>query len=185
MSSLQDQLLQAGLVDAKKAKKASKDKRKAQKVQKKSKQVVVDETKAAAAKAREDKAARDRQLNEERKAEQEKKAIQAQIRQLISMNRIEKGSGADLLGYNFTDGKSIKKIHVTGIIQKQLERGQLAIVKLVHVGQQEPDYELVPAAVADKISQRDQECVISRQETADIDEDDPYADYQIPDDLMW
>lgn len=185
MSSLQDQLLKAGLVDAKQAKKASKDKRKSQKVQKKSKQVVVDEAKVAAAKAREEKAARDKQLNEERKAEQEKKAIAAQIRQLIDLNKVDKGAGGDLLGYNFTDGKQIKKVHVTAAIQKQLEKGQLAIVKLMEVGKDEAGYELVPAAVADKISQRDQDCVISKQEKIEIDEDDPYADYQIPDDLMW
>ena len=43
MSSLQDQMLKAGLVDTKKAKKVSKEKRKNTKVQHKSKEIVVDE----------------------------------------------------------------------------------------------------------------------------------------------
>jgi uncharacterized protein YaiL (DUF2058 family) len=44
----------------------------------------------------------------------------------------------------------------------------------------------VPAVVADKIKQRDESVVLSQQAVnTDIDEDDPYADYQIPDDLMW
>jgi len=67
--------------------------------------------------------------------------------------------------------------------------GRLAIVKL------EQAYELVPAAVADKINQRDNHTVvlqniISETSTADasvdsVDEDDPYADFVVPDDLMW
>jgi hypothetical protein len=48
-------------------------------------------------------------------------------------------------------------------------------------------YELVPMVVADKIRQRDESYVIvSQQPQASVDEaDDPYADYKIPDDLMW
>lgn len=180
MSSLQDQLLKAGLVDKKKANKASKDKRKSQKLQNKSKQVVVDEAKAAAAKARVEKNERDKQLNEERKAAAEVKAIAAQIKQLIEMNRQPKGEGDDAVGYNFTDGKQIKKIYVSTVVQKQLANGRLAIAKLGG------EYEIVPSVVADKIKQRDEAIVLSQQavNTA-VEEDDPYADYQIPDDLMW
>jgi uncharacterized protein YaiL (DUF2058 family) len=180
MSSLQDQLLKAGLVDKKKANKASKEKRKSQKLKNKSKEVVVDETKAAAAKARVEKAERDKQLNEERKAAAEVKAIAAQIKQLIEMNRQPKGGGDDAVGYNFADGKHIKKIYVSALAQKQLANGHLAIAKLGE------DYEIVPAVVADKIKQRDESVVLSQQAVnTEIEEDDPYADYQIPDDLMW
>lgn len=180
MSSLQDQLLKAGLVDEKKAKKVKKDKRKATKQQHKSKTVAVDETKAAAAQARAEKAERDRRLNEERKADAERKAIAAQIKQLIEMNRQPKGtSGKDEVAYNFTDGKQIKKIYVSEEVQGLLTRGRLAIVKLGE------GYELVPSPVAEKISQRDESYVISQAVAQEVDEDDPYADYQIPDDLMW
>jgi uncharacterized protein YaiL (DUF2058 family) len=180
MSSLQDQLLKAGLVDKKKANKASKEKRKSQKLQNKSKAVVVDETKAAAVKARVEKTERDKQLNEDRKAAAEIKAIAAQIKQLIEMNRQSKGGGDDAVGYNFTDGKHIKKIYVSALAQKQLANGRLAIAKLGE------EYEIVPAVVADKIKQRDESVVLSQQAVnTEVDEDDPYADYQIPDDLMW
>ncbi len=179
MSSLQDQLLKAGLVDAKKAKKNQKDKRKATKVQKKSKQEVVDENKLQAQKTREDKAARDRELNAERQAEAERKAILAQIKQLIKMNAQPKGHGD--IAYNFTDGKQIKKLYVNAEIQRLLTRGRLAIVK------QGEGYELVPTPVADKIAERDDSFIVSLSEVASEveDEEDPYADYQIPDDLMW
>jgi len=48
-------------------------------------------------------------------------------------------------------------------------------------------YELVPTPVAEKIQQRDVSYVITQVLSAPIetDEEDPYADYQIPDDLMW
>jgi hypothetical protein len=180
MSSLQDQLLKAGLVDKKKAAKVSKEKRKSQKVKHKSKQIAVDETKEAAIKVRAEKFARDKQLNEERKAAGEVKAIAAQIKQLIQMNCQSKGEGENVVGYNFTDGKQIKKIYVAPITQKQLANGRLAIVKL------DNEYELVPAIVADKISQRNASVVLSQQlATSEPEDDDPYADYQIPDDLMW
>jgi len=173
-------MLKAGLVDKKTAKQADKDKRKAKKVQHKSKEVAVDETKIAAAKTRADKVERDRELNDKLKDNADKKAIKAQIKQLIETNRQDKGQGSNLLEHNFTDGKHIKKILVLSNIQQDILKGRLAIVKL---GDQ---YELVPAAIADKISQRNANYVLSQAVKADeVDEDDPYADYQIPDDLMW
>ncbi|MAZ87027.1 MAG: nucleoprotein/polynucleotide-associated enzyme [Cellvibrionaceae bacterium] len=179
MSSLQEQMLKAGLVDAKKAKQNQKDKRKAAKVQKKSKQEVVDETKLQAQKVREEKAAKDRELNAQRQAEVERKAIAAQIKQLIEMNVQSKGGGD--IAYNFTDGKQIKKLYVTAELQRLLTRGRLAIVKLGE------SYELVPTPVAEKIAERDSSAIVSLAEvsTEAAEEDDPYADYQIPDDLMW
>ena len=77
--------------------------------------------------------------------------------------------------------KKIKKIYLTPALQEQLVKGRIAIVKLAD------KYELVPAPVAEKIHQRDEAIVIVKNsnEATEIDEDDHYADYQIPDDLMW
>ena len=60
-------------------------------------------------------------------------------------------------------------------------RGILAVVKLGE------GYELVPRVVADKIAQRAENAVIVANTKAaqQADEDDPYKDYVIPDDLMW
>jgi len=58
----------------------------------------------------------------------------------------------------------------------------LAIAKLSN------DYKLVPKAIAEKINLRSTDFIIilnDKVESEEIDEDDPYADYQIPDDLMW
>ncbi|MEN0039340.1 MAG: DUF2058 domain-containing protein [Cellvibrio sp.] len=181
MASLQDQLLKAGLIDAKKAKQANKEKRKETNVARRSSEEVVDEIKQSAEQARVEKAERDRELNRQRDQELQQKAIAAQIKQLIENHRQSKGAGDGDVEYNFSDGKLIKKIRVSKTVQEQIVRGVLAVVKLGE------GYELVPRIVADKISQRDEKFVIvaNTKNTQQAEEDDPYKDYVIPDDLMW
>ncbi|MGB1907209.1 MAG: DUF2058 domain-containing protein [Spongiibacter sp.] len=177
MASLQEQLLKAGLADEKKVKKIKQEQRKAKKANKG--KAEVDEGKLAAQKALAEKAARDREINRQRQAEAEKKAIFAQIIQLVDVNRIDRKQGD--IAYQFTDGKKIKRVYVTDTQQNQLVKGLIAIVKI------KESYELVPAAIAEKIKQRDASVilVLNEKSASDVDEDDPYADYQIPDDLMW
>ncbi len=46
----------------------------------------------------------------------------------------------------------------------------------------------MPAGVAEKIRQRDESVILllnTRSAAEQVEEDDPYADFQIPDDLMW
>lgn len=178
MASLQDQLLKAGIVDSKKAKKIVKEKRKEARSQPKG-HARVDETREQAQRSLAEKAERDRELNRELQAQNEQKAIQAQVIQLITMNRIERAGGD--IPFQFVDGKKIKKIHVTAQIQAELSRGRIAIARL------EGRYELIPAAAARKIMQRDSSAILllNTGEPAVVGEDDPYAAYQIPDDLMW
>jgi uncharacterized protein YaiL (DUF2058 family) len=176
-NSLQDQLRKAGLVDSRQLSAVTKEKKKQEKQQRKHKIETVDETKQNAQQAREEKAERDRQLNFQRDEEARAKAIVAQIKQLIGISELPR-TGAEL-PYNFTDGTRIKKILVTADMQDRLSNGRLAIVKF------DEHYSVVPKAVAEKIRLRDPAYVIvSNTVTAD-DADDPYADYKIPDDLMW
>ncbi len=178
MSSLQDQLLKAGLADEKKAKAVRSEKRKQRKQQPKG-AAQVSETELRARQAREEKAERDRQLNMERQKKAEKKAIQAQIRQLVESNRLDRSRGET--SYQFVDGKKIKKLLVDDIMVDQLSRGRLAVVSLGE------NYEVVPDKVARKIMERDESAVIVLHDRKqdDVGEDDPYAGYEIPDDLMW
>jgi uncharacterized protein YaiL (DUF2058 family) len=178
MASLQDQLLKAGIVDKKKAKNIKKEQRKQAKQQPKG-SVQVDEAKEAAKRTLAEKVERDRQVNKHLQAEAEKKAIHAQIIQLVSLNRIDRQQGD--VAYQFTDQKKIKKIYLTAALQEQLIKGKIAIVKLAE------QFDLVPAPVAEKIRQRDEGIVVlqNSNDSTEIDENDPYADYQIPDDLMW
>ena len=63
----------------------------------------------------------------------------------------------------------------------QIQFGHLAVVRL------DDKYELIPVRAAEKIRERDASCVIvcnPQQSGANVD-DDPYADFRIPDDLMW
>ena len=178
MASLQDQLLKAGIVDLKKAKEIKKEKRKQAKQRPKG-SVQVDETKEQAKRALAERSQHDRDTNRQQQAQADKKAVHAQIIQLINVNRINRQGGE--IAYQFSDKRKIKKLYVTASLQGQLIKGQIAIVKLGE------NYELVPAAVAEKIRQRNAAIIVllNTKESSAVDEDDPYADYQIPDDLMW
>lgn len=178
MASLQDQLLKAGLADEKKAKAIRNEKKKQRKQQPKG-TVQVSEAEVRARKAREEKAERDRQLNLERQKEVEKKAIQAQIRQLVDTNRLDRSRGET--SYQFVHDKKIKKIFVDDKMVDQLSRGRLAIVFV------NDQYEIVAEGVARKIQERDESAVVVLHDRHkdDVGEDDPYAGYEIPDDLMW
>ncbi len=181
MATLQDQLLKAGLVNEKQAKQVGKDKRKQNKVARRTGEDLGEELKQSTQLSRAQKAERDRALNRERQQEQERKAVAAQIKQLIQTHRQPKGAGQGEVDYNFTDAKRIKKLRVSPEVQQQLIRGQLALVRL------DDDYELVPRVVADKIALRDAESVVvaNTKSAQQQDDDDPYKDYVIPDDLMW
>lgn len=195
MASLQDQLLKAGLVDEKKAKKANKTKRKQAKVDRRNKDGAIDENKASAQQAIADKTAKDRELNRIRQEQADQKAIAAQIKQLIQMNKIDKEKGE--IAFNFVHGKKIKKIYVSEKLQNQLSIGRLAIVSYTEKNQ--PIYEIVAPPVAQKIAQRDDSYIILLSEAESNDnsskldsenknkneEEDWYSDYEIPDDLMW
>ena len=177
--SLQEQLLQAGLIDKKKAQSIKTEKRKKARQQPKGHKTE-EESKRIAREAAMLKAEKDKELNRQRQLEVEKKAITAQIKQLIETNAIDRSAGS--VNYQFSDNKKIKSLKVTAQQQNRIANGQLTIVKL------DNHYELVANAVADKISQRDASFVILQNiktSTPEEDEDDPYADYKIPDDLMW
>jgi len=167
--SLQEQLMKAGLSNEKKAKKAKKSSKKNRDLKK--------AVKAAAEEKRQSQLQKDKELNKQIKDKAEQKAIQAQIKQLIEMNLIANYEGE--LVYNFTDGSSVKQLKVNDKTQKQLANGHLCIVRF------EDDYVVIPGVVSDKIALRDESILVSKSEVEEVDEDDPYADYVIPDDLMW
>ena len=179
-NSLFEQLKKTGLVDEKKAKKAKHSQYKNQKQKtKKGAATQLDEATLLAQKAHAEKVERDRQLNQAKKEEAERKAITAQIKQLIESNRVADSDG-DVV-YNFTDANVVKRIHVSEQVHQHLVSGRLAIAKLGEV------YELIPTPVAEKVKQRDAHYIIQCETSVDAEPagDDPYADYEIPDDLMW
>lgn len=179
-NSLFDQLKKSGLVNDKQARQTKQSQYQSQKQQKGKKALPAqaDEAKQLAQQRLTEKLERDRQLNQQRKDEAERKAVAAQIKQLIETNRIDNRDGE--IAYHFTDGSVIKRLHLNANIHKEITAGRLLIAKL------NGGYELVPRTVADKIRERDASYIIYIDETAaTTTADDPYAAYQVPDDLMW
>lgn len=175
--SLQDQLKKSGLIDEKKAKQLKRAKNKEAKLARKGKTPVVDERKLALEQRKAEQAEKDRQLNHQKNAKALNTAIKAQIKQLIATNEI-KQSGEKK--YSFADGSKIKNLWIEQKLVDQLSAGHIVIVRSAE------KFALVPARVAEKIEQRDPAAIVFRAEkSAAVDEDDPYADYQIPDDLDW
>jgi hypothetical protein len=125
-----------------------------------------------------EKLARDQELNRQQQEKAEKKAKAAQIKQLIEGTRLPKLDGDDY--YNFVDAKKVKRIPVNNLIRDKLSRGSLAIVSY------DGRYEIVPRDAALRIQERDERRVVLLNESSgEPDEDDPYKDYVVPDDLMW
>jgi hypothetical protein len=179
--SLQDQLKKSGLIDDKKAKQLKRAKHKEEKLARKSKNPAVDQHKLELDRAKSENIAKDRQLNLEKNRQAEKHALAAQIKQLIEMNIVTKDGDQK---FSFTDTNIIKHIYVSQTQIDQLSRGRLAIV--TQKGGQKNNQVLVPMGVAEKIEQRDAKAVVFKAQQNIIgEEDDPYADFQIPDDLTW
>jgi uncharacterized protein YaiL (DUF2058 family) len=178
--SLQDQLLNAGLANKKQAKQAKDHKRKQSK-QKRAGQASVDEDRQrreAVEAARLEKLERDRELNRQRQEEQAQKAAQAEVRQLIESHRLHLSDRAELR-YNFVHGTTIRHLYLDQKQIDQLARGQLRIAVL------DGSYHLIPAEIVERLEARMDDVVLPRPVDDTPDPDDPYADYQIPDDLMW
>ena len=178
MASLQEQFLKAGLVDKNKAKQAHQEKSKQQKVERRTGTHSVDEARLAALETQRKNAERARELNAQRDAAATQKAIMAQIVQMVQKNRQSKGNGD--IAYNFTHDKKIERIYVSAAVQAHLMAGRLVIIC------QGGTVELVPRVIADKIAERDASLVVRvNKASTEVDADDPYAAFQIPDDLMW
>lgn len=175
--TLQEQMLKAGLVTSKKMAKVQRTAKKSR-VQAREAREAVEENKKAQLE-------RDKLLSEQQKQAVLSKELKAQVKQLIEMNRITVARGT--IDFNFTDNNLIKKVAVDKLTQTQLINGRLAIARLGADNSAEAQYAIIPAAVAEKIAQRDAASIVLHSALSQDaqDEDDPYADFKIPDDLMW
>ncbi len=179
LNPLQAQLLKSGLASEAKAREVKSEKRKQDKLQRNNGVEFVDDIKLGAEQQRQQQIERDRELNRQRKLADEEKALGAQIKQIAELNRIAQDNNG--VAYQFNDGGKVKTVYVGEKLRAALTDGRAAIVKL------EKSYEVVPAEVARKIQDRKPDSVVVlNQVSHDIAaEDDPYAAFQIPDDLMW
>ncbi len=190
--SLREQLLKAGVVDEKRLERAKREKRQGTKrargkggAQAKGGRAEgaaaaapeVRDSKAEARAALKARAERDREIARKRRLKEERAALKAQVSQIIDQNRVKRDGGE--IGYNFVEGRKVKRIWVTARLRDGLANGQYAVVK---DGER---YEVVPAEVAEKLKLRDPACVVARHDPAKAAEEAAYADRPIPDDLDW
>ena len=175
-NALQAQLLKAGLVDNKKAKKLSKQAQHEQRTG----QGTEAELQAKIAKDQQEKVARDQALNEEKQRALDEKALKAAVIQMIGQHKIRDTDGDNV--YQFIDDAKVKKLYINQQIYNALVSGSLVIAK------DQESYAFLPKALADRINEKMTGFIIvnnSEKNEQVTDEEDPYAAYVIPDDLMW
>ncbi len=173
--SLREQLLAAGLGTKKQAKQAERHQHERSK--NKAAQEADRQRHAAAAQAA--KAARDQELNRKRQENAERKERWAQIKQLIEQHRVPKPESDEY--FNFIDRGKVRRFPVDGPLRERIVGGGLILVRC------EGRYDAVPPEIAERIREREPRAVISLSEPQQntVDENDPYKDYVVPDDLMW
>ncbi|ONG38941.1 hypothetical protein BKE30_10695 [Alkanindiges hydrocarboniclasticus] len=174
-NALQAQLLKAGLVDNKKAQQINKQNQHA----KRTGEQTDAEVKQALAEAQARKLEKDQQLNQEKQRLLEEKTLKANILQMIKQHQLRDTSGD--ISYQFIDQSKVKKIYITQKIYDQVVAGHIAIGRL------EDSYALLPRPLADRIDEKMTGFIVVANTKGEqqIDEEDPYAAYVIPDDLMW
>lgn len=173
--SLRDQLLQAGLVSEKQSKEAERQLRRQQRDRQqlpKAKRAIGSPEQLAAQNAQFAKAAHDKSLSRQSVQQADKKARQAQVAQLIEQTRLPRAQSDER--YNFVDNNKVRFIPADHSVRERLRRGEIAIVRRTG------GYELVPAATAARIRERDEHAVIQ----SDVAHDTGTTD-GVPDDLIW
>ena len=171
-----------GLVDKKKAGETKKQQHQNKKQNSKAgkKRIVVDENALLVQQAEEKKKARTRKLNQQREEKLQKRAEDAQVKQLVEQHRLEKDDRG--MAYRFTVSNKIQRIFVTREVADKLSDGRLGIVGLAE------QYEVVPRTIIEKIQSVSDRFFINIKaalKTEGPDPDDPYAGFEVPDDLMW
>lgn len=182
--SLQDQLLNAGIAKPKQAKKARQDKtrrnkaaRKSGKPQATAEQALSKEVDAAQAAKR----AADRKRAQKANAEREQREQKRQVTQIIDENRIDIGTPPEgEPPYSYTVKGRIRRLPVSRDQRQRLANGKLAIVRY------DGKTSLISTATAERLEALIPKSVFRNSAPENTsDPDDPYADYEIPDDLMW
>ena len=178
---LQQQLLKAGLVKKSKVSEVAREQHKARHAKGSSEP---NQIQRDAERTRAEKAARDRALAAERKAQARVSELRAQVRQIIEDKKVPAAGDSE---YRFTADGAIRTILVNDDLRRKLSSGVLVIVRL---GDR---YELVPRAAGDKVRERDAGMVVldhglgvNAERPAATSEDEAYyAQFQVPDDLIW
>lgn len=174
-NSLKEQLLKAGLVDKSRVQQAKKQSRKRRRNQ--GAAARPDGVARAVARAQAEKEARDRELNRQRELKQAAKARKILLKQFVGQNMVNDRTAEE--PYHFVHGGSIKRLYVNPKQRVKLGAGELAIVCVAE------RYYLMAATTAKKVLEMAPDTFVFIPQEEEPVKDDPYADYQVPDDLMW
>ena len=179
---LQQQLLKAGLVKKSQVSQAAREQEKARHGKG---PAAPTDSQREADRLRAEKAERDRAIEAERKAKAQAQERQAQIRQIIETQKVARDGDSE---YRFNDGTLIRTLLVNAALRRQLAAGSLVIVRFGD------GFELVPRAAADKIRERDAAVIVldngqnkdaAEPSTGNAEDDAYYAQFKVPDDLIW
>lgn len=172
--SLRDQLVATGLVTREQANKANAQSRKRNKKRRQPENDISKEVaKAEAAKREKDKA-----LNQALEEKAKKAELKQQIKQLIESNCAKKIKGE--VTHNYESGGRIRQLFTTDEYRKKLIAGSLVITRLNGVTH------LIPPEIGHKVIELNPDyLVVFNKNDEKPSEDDPYAEYQVPDDLTW
>jgi len=176
---LQDQLLKAGLVKKSQVAQVAREQAK----QRHGKAPPPpSEQQVDAERARAERIERDRALAGERNAQAQVREQHSQARQIIEAQRVR---GAGEIEYRFVDGDAIRALQVDASQRAQLAGGALVIAR------RDDSYALLPRAAAEKVRARDASMIVldhgDAPRTAERagDDDAHYAQFKVPDDLIW
>lgn len=176
---LQDQLLKAGLVKKQQvdATVRAQNRQRDGKAPAPPPSEKIDAQKLAA-----EKAERDRALAAERNAQARAKELEAQVRQLIEHHRV-KASGE--IPYRFIDDGKIRTVLVDEKLRAQLAKGTLVIAR------DGDSHALLPRATGEAVAARGGVIALDHGRPAPempapaSADDDYYARFKVPDDLIW
>ena len=177
-NSLQEQLLKAGLTNKTKASKAKKQQSKNVKQQRSKKGVAISDAEKQRRQELADRKARDKELNQQRNDARKARDIANQIKQLVETHRYKRSSSEDDIPFHFTNKGKVKKLYVSEDVHKMITNGKLLIVNCNGI------FDLVAQDIAEKIRQRNPSMVIDLPKEQKPEEDE-YAAYEVPDDLIW
>ena len=187
-NALQAQLLKAGLVKKSQVSQVANQQAKAR-IDKHDPKAAAIAAEAEAArieaeKARLEKVERDRQIAAERNAQRRAADLRAQARQIIADKKVVARGEAE---YRFSDGEVIRTILLTEAARKQVIDAALVIAR------DGEGYALLPRPAAVQVRERAPELIAldnaSRDyvepSTGNAEDDAYYAQFQVPDDLVW
>ena len=177
---LQEQLLKAGLVKKSKVSAVAREQHLARHVRA---DAGPNEIELEAQRVRAEKAERDRALEAERRAQARVAELRAQARQIIRDKRVPHGGESE---YRFTADGAIRTLLVTEDLRRKLAAGELVIAA------GGDGYVLLPRGAGRQVRERDAAMIVLDHGQAGAaaapssDEDDAYyAQFKVPDDLVW